>query len=448
MCNNYTVNNKTEELIKIVLAFICVYCTICWKTYKCRSISANAPFSILIENEGLPFKRNEYVKSFRSDKVYDGYNLDITVGRKWNTLAKRDAINRIRKLRKIGAKELPPPYPNGWYSILESSDLKVGEVKSIFALGEHLVAYRTRERNVYVLDAYCPHMGANLGIGGRVIDDQIECPFHQWRFRGSDGKCVNIPYATGVCQGSKLRTWLIREVNDNIFLWYHVNPAEAPWPLPVIKEIENEEFVFHGRNEFFVNCHIQEIPENGADLAHFKAVHEKSILAGGINSATSRWKGAGSHHWQAEWKPCESPYKHFARVTLKHSIEVTSKLHMFEMDVTGEQIGPAYVQLHMKSATFGRIKVLQTITPVEPLIQKVVHRFYSQRILAPITKLVFLGESVMFERDMIMWNHKAFRKHPQLVKEDSAIKLFRSWYLQFYSENSKTFSEASENLDW
>lgn len=47
-----------------------------------------------------------------------------------------------------------------------------------------------------------------------------------------------------------------------------------------------------------------------------------------------------------------------------------------------------------------------------------------------------------------MWNHKAFRKHPQLVKEDSAIKLFRSWYLQFYSENSKTFSEASENLDW
>lgn len=103
-----------------------------------------------------------------------------------------------------------------------------------------------------------------------------------------------------VCQGSKLRTWLVREVNDNIFLWYHVNPAEAPWPLPVVKEIENEEFVFHGRNEFFVNCHIQEIPENGADLAHFKAVHEKSILAGGINSVTSRWKGAGSHHWQAE----------------------------------------------------------------------------------------------------------------------------------------------------
>ncbi|KAI9585011.1 hypothetical protein GQX74_006906 [Glossina fuscipes] len=405
-----------------------------------------------------------------SIKVYDGYNLDITVGRKWNALAKRDAINRIRKLRKIGAKELPPPYPNGWYSILESSDLKMGEAKSIFALGEHLVAYRTRERNVYVLDAYCPHMGANLGVGGRVIDDQIECPFHQWRFRGSDGKCVNIPYATGgecknillqiktvrinrmifetVCQGSKLRTWLVREVNDNIFLWYHANPAETPWSLPVIKEIENEEFVFHGRNEFFVNCHIQEIPENGADLAHFKAIHEKSILAGGINSVTSRWKGPGSHHWQAEWKPCESPYKHVARVTLKHSIEMTSKLHIFEMDVTGEQIGPAYVQLHMKSATFGRIKVLQTITPVEPLIQKVVHRFYSQRILAPITKLVFLGESVMFERDMIMWNHKAFRKHPQLVKEDSAIKLFRSWYLQFYSENSKTFSEASENLDW
>uniref|UniRef100_A0A1A9VEM0 Rieske domain-containing protein n=1 Tax=Glossina austeni TaxID=7395 RepID=A0A1A9VEM0_GLOAU len=108
---------------------------------------------------------------------------------------RRDAINRIRKLRKIDVKDLPPPYPNGWYGILESSDLKVGEVKSIFALGEQLVAYRTREKIVYVLDAYCPHMGANLGIGGRVVDDQFECPFHQWRFRGSDGKCLNIRYA-------------------------------------------------------------------------------------------------------------------------------------------------------------------------------------------------------------------------------------------------------------
>lgn len=49
--------------------------------------------------------------------------------------------------------------------------------------------------DVHVLDAYCPHLGANLGIGGLVKGDCIECPFHLWAFRGSDGQCVNIPYS-------------------------------------------------------------------------------------------------------------------------------------------------------------------------------------------------------------------------------------------------------------
>lgn len=44
-----------------------------------------------------------------------------------------------------------------------------------------------------MLDAYCPHLGANMGEGGRVVDDCLECPFHNWRFRG-DGECHTISY--------------------------------------------------------------------------------------------------------------------------------------------------------------------------------------------------------------------------------------------------------------
>lgn len=109
--------------------------------------------------------------------------------------AKRDAINRMRKLRKIGINELPPPYPNGWYSILESSSLKPGKATSVSCLGETFAVYRTAEGKVNVLDAYCPHLGANLGVGGRVEGDNIVCPFHQWSFRGTDGQCTNVPYS-------------------------------------------------------------------------------------------------------------------------------------------------------------------------------------------------------------------------------------------------------------
>lgn len=48
---------------------------------------------------------------------------------------KRDAVNRARRLRKIGDR-MPPPYPNGWYGIAESKDVKCEQAISINALGK------------------------------------------------------------------------------------------------------------------------------------------------------------------------------------------------------------------------------------------------------------------------------------------------------------------------
>lgn len=65
----------------------------------------------------------------------------------------------------------------------------------VFFPGQELVVFRDTKGLAHVLDAYCPHMGANLGVGGRVVGDCIECPFHGWKFRGHDGKCMEIPYS-------------------------------------------------------------------------------------------------------------------------------------------------------------------------------------------------------------------------------------------------------------
>jgi hypothetical protein len=44
------------------------------------------------------------------------------------------------------------PIPNSWYAVAFSADLRPGAVVA-----------RT-------LDACCPHLGAHLGIGGRVVE--------------------------------------------------------------------------------------------------------------------------------------------------------------------------------------------------------------------------------------------------------------------------------------
>lgn len=81
-------------------------------------------------------------------------------------------------------------YPNGWFRLLNSDELKPGDVKHVEVAGKQLAVYRGRNsKEVYVLDAYCPHLGANLAVGGQVKGDCIECPFHQWQFKGECRIC-------------------------------------------------------------------------------------------------------------------------------------------------------------------------------------------------------------------------------------------------------------------
>lgn len=47
---------------------------------------------------------------------------------------KIDSINRARRLRRTGDR-MPPPYPNGWYGIAESRDVRHEAVISVNALG-------------------------------------------------------------------------------------------------------------------------------------------------------------------------------------------------------------------------------------------------------------------------------------------------------------------------
>lgn len=75
-------------------------------------------------------------------------------------------------------------------------------------LGEQVAVFRAQTGKAHVVDAYCPHLGANLAVGGRVLGDCIECPFHGWKFQGSDGKCVQIPYAEKGEYYTTLNTYL------------------------------------------------------------------------------------------------------------------------------------------------------------------------------------------------------------------------------------------------
>ena len=63
----------------------------------------------------------------------------------------------------------PDVVTEGWYPVCKSSKLKPGKADS-FLISHHRVAvWRSASGEVAAIDAFCPHMGADLG-NGKVVD--------------------------------------------------------------------------------------------------------------------------------------------------------------------------------------------------------------------------------------------------------------------------------------
>jgi phenylpropionate dioxygenase-like ring-hydroxylating dioxygenase large terminal subunit len=140
--------------------------------------------------------------------------------------------------------------------------------------GRRLICYRGSSGTPYVLDAHCPHLGADIAVGGTVNEDCIVCPFHGWRFDGA-GSNVEIPYAKTVNRTARLRAWPTVERAGAIFVWQSEASTEPDWELPKIPESEDAAFTFLAPESarWRFRSHPQEVFENTVDIAHFATVH-------------------------------------------------------------------------------------------------------------------------------------------------------------------------------
>jgi cholesterol 7-desaturase len=165
------------------------------------------------------------------------------------------------KIHKRHTGDAPPPFPNGWYKVAYSFQVKKNQSIYVEALGEHFVVFRGENGKSTIMDAYCPHLGANLAYGGVVKDDCISCPFHGWKF-DQTGKCIDIPYNTKgpVPEKAQIKVWKSLERNQVIFVWYHAENIEPTWEPPIIKEIDENMYYRHGKSEEYARCHPQVIP--------------------------------------------------------------------------------------------------------------------------------------------------------------------------------------------
>jgi phenylpropionate dioxygenase-like ring-hydroxylating dioxygenase large terminal subunit len=304
------------------------------------------------------------------------------------------------------------PIPNGWFAIAWSHELRTGDVKSISYFGEEMVLFRTRSGVARVLDPFCPHLGAHIGHGGRVMGETVRCPFHGWQYDGATGECTHIPYCDRIPGQARLRPWPTQEKNGLIWAWYHVEAKPPEWDFPEIPEIGDQDWSEPSFFELEFDAHIQETHENNNDPVHFQYVHG-----------------------MPETPPSEITFSEDGRhYQIVSHIEREMPSGTFDTSLVRDSWGLGLNAIWMTGIPGVGSLLYAATTPIDE------NRVHSRWLLTATKNCVdFVGEEIMSSLkkgvldDFPIWKNKVYRDSPVLCEADTYLAQYRKWARQFYS---------------
>ncbi len=164
----------------------------------------------------------------------------------------------------------PQALRNCWHPVAYA-DALASEPLRVWLLGEPAVLWRDSRGKPHALNDVCIHRGTALSLG-RVIDDQLMCPYHGWRY-GSDGRCRAIPQLADETRvPGKARVAAYRCQPRYGLLWVALD--EPRWPLPEVSELENpEQWQVVPCGPYTWKSDASRQIENFTDFGHFPWVH-------------------------------------------------------------------------------------------------------------------------------------------------------------------------------
>jgi phenylpropionate dioxygenase-like ring-hydroxylating dioxygenase large terminal subunit len=307
--------------------------------------------------------------------------------------------------------------PNSWFLVGYSEDLPRGGVRPLRYLDRDLVAFRGDDGRAHVLDAFCPHLGAHLGYGGKVVGDTIQCPFHAWRFDGS-GACVEVPYAKKIPAKAQVPCFEVHEHSGMIFVWHHDQAKPPDFRVPVIPEFGGEDWTSPWiRYQWTVKTHPQEVMENAIDWPHFESVHKMAVPS----ERSEKFDGR-MFFWNIG-----------TRKTVQ-TMGVSDSLYM-----EAQNWGLGFNFLHYTG--MWKTIIATGLTPIDAetthiqfgIIGKKDGR--SEEETRQLLRAYMDDQALAIQQDFEIWEHKRFRPRPALCDGDGPIGEFRRWARQFYTED-------------
>ena len=318
-------------------------------------------------------------------------------------------------------------YPRGWFMVAEAAEVSA-KPATVHYFGKDFVLYRGESGTAYMVDAYCPHMGAHLAKnatsyivrdGEQVEGESIRCPFHGWRF-GPDGACNHIPYSSFIPKAAQLKTYPIVERAGIIWYWHDPEEQEPDVDLPPFAEWDDPSWVRWNIDHLgVIDCHPQEIVDNMADAPHMVPVHGSTECTYFTNAFE------GAILWQ--------------KFGAGHRTLVGSEV-MLETDTW--YTGPAILQSRLTGSYPSLMLICHT--PVDDGVVMVWHALMSKAANMPPTQEDIAAAQAYAEtgrlalaQDFEIWGNKRPCFNPLQIPADGPTHKVRIWYRQFYNPRAR-----------
>ena len=316
--------------------------------------------------------------------------------------------------------------PTGWFQVAWSDEIGVTDVHKMMYFGQEMVAWRAESGQLTVMNAYCEHLGAHLGFGGKVVGELLQCAFHGWQW-SQQGRNVCIPYQDRPNRGRRIRTYPVVERNESVYIWHDVEGRQPYFDPPDIFAGFNDASSaadYYPQQRLFrerLEMHPQYVLENGVDFAHFKYVHNTPIVP------------VFTRHDFAE------PVS-FVDFTITFEGDDNQKIE--DIDSRVEAINGGLGIAVTKSWGMIDNRTISAVTPVDESTSDVRFMVYIGRTpgkdpARAEAKAREFGQEVIrqFEQDIEIWQHQRYSDPPALATaEYEGFTAIRKWAKQFYPD--------------
>jgi phthalate 4,5-dioxygenase len=207
---------------------------------------------------------------------------------------------------------------NYWMPFARSEALTSGGApQRVRLLGSDLVAFRSDDGALGLMDERCPHRLVSLALA-RVEGDTLRCIYHGWRL-GLDGKVVEVPSeeerSDAFCARVRTNRYHVREGGG--LVWAFLGKGEPPalpplpfmevapecrwWSRMVVKcnWLQGFEGALDSVHNTFLHSGVRAVPKRADDpLSTRMPVYEIGATEYGLRTAAIRKAGEGMVHFR------------------------------------------------------------------------------------------------------------------------------------------------------